>query len=222
MSHNKNIDAFIPEVWSKEIFYQTKKASKFIPFTKLDYSGKIENQGDKVTVYALPEIIIDDKPTKGALKGNEKEVTINKHKYFAFRIEDIGKVQAKPDLIASYSAQAGRGLARAVDKDIATLIMDCNDIKTTTVFDLDVFRKSTFLDKGKYCHEYKDEGEYKECVILFKKDAITLCIQKLPRVQAAYDLDYLATSIVGDILYGYGILIPESIEILKESQNEQA
>jgi N4-gp56 family major capsid protein len=278
------VDAFIPEVWSKEIIYQTTNASIFAGLVRRDFDGEIENQGDIVHIPLLSAVTVGDKSGNTPVDytnytESTKDLTINKHKYFAFRVEDIARIQAQPDLIAGYAAQGGRGLASTMDNDISALINDATitqNVGTTTagayddisdavvrnaiqkldeanapetdryliispaqknaLLGIDKFVSadkvgdSNVIRKGLFGQIYgvlvyvsnslpdvalvaSSSGgaqipAHKACM-MFHKEAFALCTQLQPRVQAAYDLDYLATSVVGDVLYGSGILVPE-------------
>jgi len=47
-----------------------------------------------------------------------------------------------------------------------------------------------------------DGGTGDETASIFKREAIYFAMQMSPRVQSAYDIDYLATSVVADVLFG--------------------
>ena len=47
-----------------------------------------------------------------------------------------------------------------------------------------------------------DGGSGDETASIFKKEAVYMAMQIAPRVQSAYDIDHLATSVVADILFG--------------------
>ena len=47
-----------------------------------------------------------------------------------------------------------------------------------------------------------DGGSGDETASVFKKEAVYMAMQIAPRVQSAYDIDHLATSVVADILFG--------------------
>ena len=47
-----------------------------------------------------------------------------------------------------------------------------------------------------------DGGTGDETATVFKKEAVYMAMQIAPRVQSAYDIDHLATSVVADILFG--------------------
>jgi hypothetical protein len=279
MKEEQKTNEFIPEVWSKEIKHQTKNASVLCNIVTDKYEGEIENQGDTVRVPTGSKVFISDKPLKRARGDDLKlEVTINKHKYFAFRVNDIKTVQAQPDLIADYSAQGGRGLAGAIDRDILALVEhEKIPIVGTVLFDeytnimsgaikeaiqqldeagapsSDRFlivspaqkKVITGMDKFIPPEELKDRdiertglvGEIYEVLVyvsrnvrevshevdgvpahtscvMFHKAAFAFCSELLPRVQAAYYIDYMATSIFGDVLYGVFVLFPElAVEI---------
>ena len=47
-----------------------------------------------------------------------------------------------------------------------------------------------------------DGGTGDETASIFKREAIYFAMQMSPRVQSSYDIDYLATSVVADVLFG--------------------
>ena len=51
--------------------------------------------------------------------------------------------------------------------------------------------------------DWDDDGDqYDETASIFKKEAVYMAMQLQPRVQSAYDIDYLSTSVVVDVLFG--------------------
>jgi hypothetical protein len=117
----------------------------------------------------------------------ELENPIEKHKYFAFRVDDIKEVESNYDLVKQFAAQGGRGLARSMEDEICKLIAvntDWFEDETLTTYEKTNIIESTLkhIDKLK---------------IFFSSEI---------RVQAAYDLDYLSTSIVGDIKFKLGFI----------------
>jgi N4-gp56 family major capsid protein len=280
---NTTVDAFIPEIWSKEIIFAAQNAAVFAELVTRDFDGEIANQGDKVKVPKYSAVAVGDKSANTAVVYDAsteatKDIAINKHKYFAFRVEDIARIQAQPDLIAGYSAQGGRGLANAIDVDIsalgadATITQNVGALPTTTAYGditdavirsaiqaldeanapeadrylvISPAQKNAMLGIDKFVeadklgdnvtiktgmfgqiygvtvlisnnltdvavHSSVSAGDplipaHKVCM-MFHKEAFALAMQLNPRVQAAYDLDYLATSVVGDELYGTDIL----------------
>jgi hypothetical protein len=104
-------------------------------------------------------------------------VNINKHKYFCFRVDDINMIQEIPGAIATESAAAARGLSSVIDIDIAKELTS----KFSSAESPDIILLS----------------------VLGSKQKVKLVIGGI-QLQATYNLDYLATSIVGDIYYGIG------------------
>lgn len=47
-----------------------------------------------------------------------------------------------------------------------------------------------------------DGGTGDETATVFKKESVYMAMQLQPRVQSAYDIDHLATSVVADVLFG--------------------
>ena len=65
--------------------------------------------------------------------------------------------------------------------------------KVGDVYGMPVFVSTDWDDDG-------DTGD--ETASIFKREAIYFAMQIAPRVQSAYDIDYLATSVVADVLFG--------------------
>ena len=51
-----------------------------------------------------------------------------------------------------------------------------------------------------------DGGTGDETASIFTKDSVVFAMQIAPRVQSSYDIDYLATSVVADILFGASLV----------------
>jgi len=277
------VAAFIPEIWSKEVILSATNRMVMGKLVRTDFDGDIKQFGDTVHVPVFSTVTVGSKAANTAVTytnytESTKDISINKHKYFAFRVEDIAKIQASPDLLAGYAAQGGAGIAKQIDTDVGALItagitQNVGTMNTSAWGDItDALLRSAIqkldeaeapeenrhlvitpaqknallgIDKfveaskrgdgvnpiptglfgeiygvtvwvsnnlptvasvassggGAHVHDYKAN-------ILFQKEAFALCTQLMPRVQAVYDIDYLATSVVGDVLYGTGTLIP--------------
>lgn len=123
------IDAFVPEIWSKEVIKETVNQSIFSNLVRRDFEGDIQNEGDVVHVALFSAVTSGDKQANTAVTFTNYsettiDITIDKHKYFAFRVEDIASVQSSPDLLTGYAGQGALELSRVVDVEIATLITD--------------------------------------------------------------------------------------------------
>ena len=118
---------FIPELWSAEVQLPFEKALVFgqptVANTK--YEGSIKQMGDTVNVTT-----ISDPTVKGYDKDNDIEIedvsdgniklVIDQGDYFAFRVNDVDRVQAAGDFQSPATQRAGFGLKDKVDKFIAS------------------------------------------------------------------------------------------------------
>jgi hypothetical protein len=120
----------------------------------------------------------------------KEECSFSFHKYFAFRVEGIEAVQKDSQLVSGYSAQGGRGLALTMEAGIIALIKDL-----FFEYEVEDFYKFDNLYEG-LINEFLNDSLENFCK---NQTAIVMFPIEPIRVQAAYDLDYLATSVVGDI-----------------------
>lgn len=116
---------FIPEVWSADILRHTRKNLVLANLVKR-YDSDVKMGGDVIHIPRLAEVTARTKTpgtavTFDAATENEYTITVNKHKYFAFTVEDIVKAQSRTDLRSEYTEAAGYSLAKAIDSDIAAL-----------------------------------------------------------------------------------------------------
>ena len=118
---------FIPELWSAEVQLPFEKALVFgqptVANTK--HEGQIKQMGDTVNVTTIsdPTIKTYNKSSDIAIDdvsdGNIKLV-IDQGDYFAFRVNDVDRVQAAGDFQSPATQRAGFGLKDKVDKFIAS------------------------------------------------------------------------------------------------------
>lgn len=118
---------FIPELWSAEVQLPFEKALVFgqptVANTK--HEGQIKQMGDTVNVTT-----ISDPTVKTYDKGSDIEIddvsdgniklVIDQGDYFAFRVNDVDRVQAAGDFQSPATQRAGFGLKDKVDKFIAS------------------------------------------------------------------------------------------------------
>ena len=121
------ITNFIPELWSAAVKMPFEKALVFGQPTvaNRDYEGTIKQQGDTVNVTT-----ISDPTIKTYDKGSDIEIedvsdaniklVIDQGDYFAFRVNDLDRVQAAGDFQSPATQRAGFGLKDEVDKFIAS------------------------------------------------------------------------------------------------------
>ena len=121
------INNFVPELWSAAVQLPFEKALVFgqPSVVNRDYEGTIKQQGDTVNVTT-----ISDPTIKTYDKGSDIEIedvsdaniklVIDRGDYFAFRVNDLDRVQAAGDFQSPATQRAGFGLKDKVDKFIAS------------------------------------------------------------------------------------------------------
>lgn len=122
------ISNFIPELWSAAVQMPFEKSLVFgqptVANTK--YEGTIRAKGDTVNISTIsdPTIRPYDKDTDITVEdvndGNI-QLVIDQGDYFAFRVNDVDKVQAAGDFEGPATQRAGFGLKDKVDTYIAGL-----------------------------------------------------------------------------------------------------
>jgi N4-gp56 family major capsid protein len=291
--------AFIPEIWSQKTILAATEAAVIYNLVRRDFDGEINQQGDTVHVPLFSAVTTGDKTATNDVTFTNytettKDISIDTHKYFAYKVEDIAKVQSSPDLLSGYATQGGRAIAKARDVSLATLFTNAaitQNVGTANtsvapasysdITDAQIRRAIQYLDEAEAPAEDRylvispaqknamlgiakfveadklgdnvtlktgvfgsiygvsvyisnnlqnvaqitsvasvassggaseitgvtGVGAYTACC-MFHKEAFALATQIAPRVQTQYVVKSLANEVVGDILYGDGILVP--------------
>lgn len=116
---------FIAEKWTKKIEKPFYKALYFADLV-LRRDDLVSDGGNKINIPFMSTYDARDKAsgTQVTYDNNtetEIELTINKHKYLAFIIEDIVKVQTHYAVAEAYREAQKEAVARAMDYDLASL-----------------------------------------------------------------------------------------------------
>jgi hypothetical protein len=116
---------FIAEVWTKKIEKPFYKDLYFADLV-LRRDELVAGGGNKINIPFMSSYDARDKAsgtivTYDANTETEIELTINKHKYLAFIIEDIVKVQANYAVQEEYRMAQKEAVSRAIDSDLAAL-----------------------------------------------------------------------------------------------------
>lgn len=143
---------YIAEVWTKQIEKPFYKELYFKDLVKRRDS-LVSAGGNKINVPFLSTYDARDKTagtavTYDANTETEIEISINKHKYLAFVIEDITALQANYNLQELYRGAAAEAVARAIDTDLASLHASAgtNIAGGATVDDADILAAVYALD----------------------------------------------------------------------------
>lgn len=142
----------IAELWTKEVekpFYDNLQFANLVQRR----DGLVKGGGDTIHIPFLSLIDARDKAADTAVTydsptESEIQISIDKHKYIAFLIEDIAKVQSNYQLASLYRGAAAEGVARAIDSDLGGLYTGAGTTVASggTVTDPDILTVVETLD----------------------------------------------------------------------------
>jgi len=145
---------FIPEIWSPECRIATEANLVMAKLVNTDYEGEIKEYGDTVHIADISNLSATDKAadtdvTFETITEGKVDLVINKHKYSAFKLEDIVKIQSRVDLRSKYTSKVGQALAKAIDTDLFALYAALGQsvgTAATDVTDAVILRGIQYLD----------------------------------------------------------------------------
>lgn len=111
----QNSGILIPEVWSGKLLTKFYSSTVVAAISNTDYEGEISQQGDKVKIRTVPDIIIRDYEKGQALQVQTPEagvidLDIDKAHYFNFAVDDVDKFQSDLDFMAAWTEDAAKQL----------------------------------------------------------------------------------------------------------------
>ncbi|MFJ8110433.1 P22 coat protein - protein 5 domain protein [Streptomyces sp. NPDC096132] len=124
-----SITRFRPEIWSAKLLVALRKELVYAGpgMVNRDYEGEIQDAGDTVRITSI------SRPTIGTYTPNSTTITpeeltdaqrtlvVDQSKYFAFKVDDVDKRQAKGDVMPQAMSEAAYALADVVDQYVASL-----------------------------------------------------------------------------------------------------
>lgn len=133
------ITNFIPEVWSASILEALRAKLVFPSLCNRDYEGDIREAGDTVHITGYDDVTVK-KYTRGTnitvdavTDANKGTLTIDQSDYFAFKVNDLDKVQAKADLTGNFTNSAAYNMALNVEKYISGLMDEAATAPAKTI-----------------------------------------------------------------------------------------
>jgi hypothetical protein len=138
---------FLPEVWSKKLQAKFYASTSLDNVTNHDWEGEIKNQGSKVQIRVRPTVNIGDYTVNGDISyqdlGDDKiTLTIDKAKYFAFKVDDIDQAQADIKVMNEASMDAAENMKIVVEQQVygsvfadATSVVTATQVTKTNVLD---------------------------------------------------------------------------------------
>lgn len=133
------ITNFIPEVWSAAILEALRAKLVFPSLCNRDYEGDIREAGDTVHITGYNDVTVREyvrgKPiTVDDVTDKEAAVLkIDKSDYFAFKVNDLDKAQAKADLTGKFTNSAAYNMMKNVESYISNLMDTAVETPAKTV-----------------------------------------------------------------------------------------
>ncbi len=117
--------AFIPEIWSQKLNYMLSKECVMLQCVNRNWEGEIKNQGDKVKIITPADVTISTLGTSNItyseLEPTSQDLVIDQKKFFAFKINDVAKVQANADIMEAHLKNAKKAIEEVQDAYILSL-----------------------------------------------------------------------------------------------------
>lgn len=112
---------FVPTIWSGRILSNLNDKRVLSSLCTREYEGQISGYGDTVKVngvgrIAVSDYIIDTDISYEAATDSVLSVVVDGAKYWAFRVEDIAKAQAKPEFVNELTKEAAQSIAKETER----------------------------------------------------------------------------------------------------------
>lgn len=105
-----SIDSFKEAIWSKKLNIALEKAGVMSECVNTYHEEEIKSRGQKVNINSVGEVLTRTYAGSGLtydeLESEQLTLEVDQQKYFAFKVEDIAKVQSSTELTKKYVAKA--------------------------------------------------------------------------------------------------------------------
>lgn len=120
---------FIPEIWSREVKRAVESNLTMARLVLRDFEGDIKQAGDTVHISDISNLSVGSKSASSAVSyetitEDKTDILIDKHKYAAFKLEDVVAAQSNINLVTEYSNKVGYALAKQIDTDLLNLYVN--------------------------------------------------------------------------------------------------
>ncbi len=127
--------AFIPEIWSKKLNNMLEKNCVMLQCVNRNWEGDIKQQGDKVKIITPANVTVSTLTSSNiaysSLTPASMELEIDQKKFFAFKIDDVAKVQTNGDIMEAHLNNAKKAIEEVQDSYL--LAMHTNVTAANTV-----------------------------------------------------------------------------------------
>mgnify|MGYP002508091840 CR=1 FL=1 len=126
----QNLDAFIPELWSRRIQYLTKNALVATQICSFEEQPDLK-YGDRIHRPYPNDLVVNDyvkytDTTQQDLIGTDEYLDIDQSKEISFAIDEVDWIQNKYDLENSYVERAAYRLANDIDGSVLGEVVNAN------------------------------------------------------------------------------------------------
>ena len=126
----QNLDAFIPELWSRRIQYLTRNALVATQICSFEEQPDLK-YGDRIHRPYPNDLVVNDyvkytDTTQQELIGTDEYLDINQSKEISFAIDEVDWIQMKYDLENSYVERAAYRLANDIDGNVLAEVSNAN------------------------------------------------------------------------------------------------
>lgn len=111
--------SFIPEIWSKKLNQMLEKNCVMMQCVNKNWEGEISQQGDTVKIITPADVTVStltgDDIKYSTLSPKSQDLVIDQKKFFAFKIDDVAKVQSNTDIMEAHLANAKKAIEEVQD-----------------------------------------------------------------------------------------------------------
>ena len=125
---------FIPEIWSKKLNQMLEKNCVMMQCVNKNWEGEISQQGDTVKIITPADVtvstITSDNITYTSLAPKSQDLIIDQKKFFAFKIDDVAKVQSNMDIMEAHLVNAKKAIEEVQDSYLLAMHTDVTESNT--------------------------------------------------------------------------------------------
>lgn len=112
-------NGFIPEVWSLKLNSLLFDKCPMLQCVNKNWEGEIAKAGDKVHILTAPDVAVstlsDEALTYSEIAPKSATLTVDQKKFFAFKVNDVAKVQSNIDIVGAYMENAKKSIEISQD-----------------------------------------------------------------------------------------------------------
>lgn len=125
---------FIPEIWSKKLNQMLEKNCVMMQCVNKNWEGEISQQGDTVKIITPADVTVStltsDNITYASLAPKSQDLVIDQKKFFAFKIDDVAKVQSNMDIMEAHLVNAKKAIEEVQDSYLLAMHTDVTESNT--------------------------------------------------------------------------------------------